>query len=285
MEQTPKIAVLMTCFNRREKTLACLRALAALSSEVPRHTEIFLVDDGSKDGTAESVRTDFPDVHLAIGNGSLYWSGGMRVAFEAASARNFDAYMLLNDDTLLDAHAFDVVIKTWLDLKSKGVTAIVAGSTRDSHKGSCTYGGWNMRKGLIRRSLVRVLPDPQEPRECLTMNGNCTLIPAEVVARVGLLDSAFTHSFADFDYGFRAHAAGFRVVVAPGFIGTCNDNPVDGTWRDRSLPLRKRWKHLNSPKGSPLHDWFVYCRRHLGPAWPLYVASPYVKTLVSGMLG
>ena len=112
------------------------------------------------------------------------------------------------------------------------------------------------------------------------MNANCTLIPRRIFAALGNFDAAFTHRFADTDYGFRAGRAGFSVYIAPGYIGTCADNSRAGTWRDRSVPFHRRWRNLSSIKnGAPFREWFIYCRRHLGPFWPFYVVSPYIKTL------
>ena len=277
-----RVAVLMTCFNRSESTVRCIDALGEQTTESPRSLQIFLVDDASGDGTADAVRHRFPAVTVIDGNGNLYWNGGMRVAFAEASKMEFDYFLWLNDDTILEPDALDTVLNAAADLKARGVAAIVTGSTRDCQSGKLTYGGWKMRKGILKRTMERVPPATDHVRECQTMNGNCTLIPREALERVGILDPGFTHSFADFDYGFRAHKAGVRIFVAPGFTGTCSENPVAGTWRDTSIPLAKRWRHLTSPKGSPFGDWFLYCRRHLGPGWPLYMLSPYLKTVVSG---
>jgi len=128
-----------------------------------------------------------------------------------------------------------------------------------------------------------VEPLASAPAICETMNGNCTLIPKRVAEVVGNLDPAFQHSFGDMDYGFRARACGFGVYVAPGFTGVCSDNSQQGTWRDRNAGFRKRWRHLNSPKGSPFSEWSLFCHRHLGVLWPLYTVSPYLKTLATAV--
>ena len=47
-----RIAVLMACFNRREKTLACLAALKANALSSDHSVHVILADDGSTDGTA-----------------------------------------------------------------------------------------------------------------------------------------------------------------------------------------------------------------------------------------
>jgi GT2 family glycosyltransferase len=101
-----KIAILMTCFNRRDVTLLCLQKLFE-QIDIEK-VEIYLVDDASSDGTQKAVRQNFPTVHLLGGNGRLFWNGGMRIAFAAAMERGFDAYLWLNDDSLLYPDAFKI---------------------------------------------------------------------------------------------------------------------------------------------------------------------------------
>ena len=96
-----RVAVLMACHNRREHTLACLRALRAAEIEARQSCDVYLLDDGSSDGTVEAVANDFPRVHLLRGDGSLFWNRGMHRVFEAALGRGYDFYLGLNDDTLL----------------------------------------------------------------------------------------------------------------------------------------------------------------------------------------
>lgn len=277
--QQTSIAVLMTSFNRREQTLRCLEHLFAQDVLPDVALHVVLVDDQSSDGTADAVRTRFPQVELLGGTGALYWNGGMRLAFARARERDADFYLWLNDDTLLFPSALTGLFAAYRSLHARGVEAMVAGSTCDLATGRRSYGGCRWKPGW-KRQLAAVEPGTVEAIACDTSNGNCTLIPRRIAEVVGNLDPRFTHSFGDFDYGFRARAAGFGVYAAPGFAGTCSDNSRRGTWRDRSASLRQRWRHLNSVKGSPFREWSVYCRRHLGRLWPLYAVSPYIKTVL-----
>ncbi len=274
------IAVLMTCFNRREHTLAALENLRRQQGCEDVELAIFLVDDASTDGTAEAVRAGYPEVSVLSGQGDLYWNRGMRLALEHARRGEYDQYLWLNDDTMLFPDALSRVLAAMRTLEAKGETAIVTGSTCDRSGRTRTYGGARWSGGW-RRQLTPVDPDPTALLACDTMNGNCTLLPRRVVETVGNLDPVFHHSFGDLDYGFRARAAGFGIYVAPGYVGSCSDNSREGTWRDRTAPFARRWRHLNSPKGSPFREWTLYCRRHLGWLWPLYAISPYAKTLVT----
>ena len=98
------IAALMTCHNRKKKTLRCLTALQEgweKTGERPS-VSVFLTDDGCTDGTSDAIRAQsfhFP-VHILPGSGDLFWNGGMINSWKAALAEGgFDGYLWLNDDT------------------------------------------------------------------------------------------------------------------------------------------------------------------------------------------
>jgi GT2 family glycosyltransferase len=280
----PSIAVLIACFNRRDQTLRCLGALFSQVNEEHRSVQVILVDDGSTDGTADAVRHAYPNVHILKGSGQLFWNGGMRAAFAEAVKSKFDFLLWLNDDTELFPFALDTLLRTARGLEEQGIVAIVTGSTSDRATGERSYGGEQQVKRWFGNRCIPVIPLPRHSQPCDTMNGNCTMIPRTIALALGNLDATFTHSFGDTDYGFRARSAGFSIYVAPGYLGACSDNTRLGTWRDRSATLSRRWQNLNSAKGSPLREWSIYCRRHLGPLWPLYAISPYVKTVASSVL-
>jgi GT2 family glycosyltransferase len=72
-----KIAVLMTCYNRRDTTLACLRALMNQVEIQEVKLQVYLVDAGSNDGTAEAIEDQYPDIRLIRRDNTLFWCGGM----------------------------------------------------------------------------------------------------------------------------------------------------------------------------------------------------------------
>jgi len=280
LDKSMRLAVLMTCFNRRSMTLKSLDSLFSQKHVQGLNLTVYLVDDGSSDGTGQAVMQRFPQVILLEGDGSLFWNGGMRKAFAAALDIGFDGYIWLNDDTELEVDALHRLIKCSMDIGDRPGSTIVVGSIRDPYTGERSYGGVHKRKSGLRLDFVPQLPDDSHALRCDTMNGNFTVIPAAVAARLGNLDDAFKHQLGDFDYGLRATKAGIPIFIAPGYFGYCSDNPRSGTWRDTTLPLRQRWRHLVSPKGAPPREWLLYTRRHFGWRWPLYSVSPYLKSII-----
>ncbi len=276
-----RIAVLLTCHNRRATTLSALQCLFAQTLSPDVQLQGFVVDDGSTDGTADAVRSQFPGVTVLAGGGSLYWNRGMRLAFEQAMRDDFDSYLWLNDDTRLypDAIARLMATRTWL-LQHGHRKTVVVGSTQDPVTGALTYGGV-LRCSRMHPFRYRLVEPGPTPRPCQTMNGNCVLVPRSVAQVVGNLSTAFTHSMGDFDYGLRCRQAGCGLWIAPGFVGTCARNPVENTWMDPRVPLHLCWRDMLGPKGLPLREWCAFARRHGGLAWPLFWILPYLRMTFS----
>ena len=271
------IAILITCFNRRDKTLDCLKRLSQQIGVDDLKIEIFLVDDGSSDGTSEAVERDFPNVHLLKGDGSLYWNGGMRLAFATAMQFDFDGYIWLNDDTLLFPDAIQRLIAAYRQCESEDGPAIVVGSLQDAVSGKHTYGGLAWHTSGLYLNLRPVLAISDRILPCNTLHANFSFVASAVAKRIGNFEPGFTHYLGDWDYGLRATKQGVPVRIAPGYYGTCSIDQVTASWQDPELSLAQRWKTIRSPKGLPLREWFLYTRRHFGWRWPFYAISPYLK--------
>lgn len=273
----PRIAALMTCHNRVACTTQSVRALK--SQIVPGISlDLFLVDDGSNDGTAKAVIEIFPRVTILTGDGNLFWCGGMRWAFEQAINKNYDFYFWLNDDTNLDQDALARMLDAYRGA-SAGLceAAIIVGSTRDPDTGLFSYGGWSQfrkKTGLI--SWKKIPPRMDTAISCDTINGNCVLISKAVVDRIGNIDAVFRQGMGDLDYGLRATKHGCQIQIAPGYYGTCVSNDGSGLWADRNLPLYAQWKKLLGPKGFPVKAWGVFTYRHKGHLWFMAWLAPYI---------
>ena len=278
------LIALMSCHNRREKTLASIAAF--FQCELPEGItrKVVLVDDGSTDGTEEAVRAAFPDVIVERGDGNLFWNRGMLKAWQRSMPLNPDYVLWLNDDTLLYQNALSKLLESdsWCrrEMKRPG---IIVGSTQND-AGQLSYGGSVAGSAFNRLRMKKVQPGDR-PLPVMTINGNCVLVSREIWEAIGLLDGVFHHSMGDNDYGFRAHKAGIPIWIIPGYAGYCNnDHQVTGSFNDKGLPLSVRWKKITSPKGVPITPWRALCRRHSGPLWPLIWLWPYCNLVATAML-
>jgi GT2 family glycosyltransferase len=279
------LAVIMACHNRREHTLSCLKALNQQTKISELEVEVYLLDDGSIDGTSEAVSAEFDNVHILKGNGKLYWNRGMYESFSAAINKGFDFYLWLNDDSILYENALEVLLSTYAYLRSQGNEHVIVGSAmQHPDNGKFTYGGIRKRRrakfGPI--TLERIAPT-DSPIECDALNGNCVLLPADVVDIVGNLDPVYLHVGGDHDYSFRARQLGCTVWLAPGYMGTCKDNSIEGTWNDDKLSIKERIRHLHSPFGYRFYERATYLKRFHGPWWPAQLIWPYIKIVLKSV--
>lgn len=248
------IAVLLTVFNRREKTLECLHNLYMQDLPKEIELEVFLTDDGCTDGTPDAIRTKFPQVKIVEGDGSLFWNRGMYKAWQFASeTKNFDFYLWLNDDTFVYPKMIDCLFKA---SQNKSHRAIIVGATQSTDRTQVTYGGRSANGKLI-------VPNGQI-QQISHFNGNIVLIPRSVYLILGNLDNYFTHSKGDFDYGMRALKAGIEMFQVGEYLGECDLHQTLDKWCDPKMPFYQRWKMLHRPNGMPPNEIYYFNLRHKG---------------------
>jgi GT2 family glycosyltransferase len=279
-----KLCVMLACFNRKLSTLECLRLLFISASQCANlQLSVYLLDDGSSDGTAEAVAERFPSVRIIRSEGGLFWNRAMYRLFELA--RNElapDFYLMLNDDTMVRENGVQELLT--LCQESLDGLMIAVGAICDPESGAVTYSG--LRRFSSWRSLKTYpLPPSCAKSDCDTFNANFVMIPSAVVNRIGVLDPFYEHGMGDLDYGFRASSRGIKIRISSTYLGTCARNPKGNTFEDSRLPFSERWRLMRSPKGLPVASWFRLTSRHGGVTFPLIFVWPYLRVLLSSIFG
>jgi GT2 family glycosyltransferase len=273
---TKNIAVLITCHNRREKTLSCLKSL--YGAEWPKNVlfDVYLVDDGSTDGTSNEVNNKFPHVNVILGSGNLFWNKGMYLAWETATrTEEYDFYLWLNDDTMLSASALLELMECYEEaLKTDKQPAIIVGACQ-AFEGSniFSYGGHNKSGPVIPNGNIQT---------CMYINGNTTLISKDIYSKLGNLSADYTHSIGDSDYGFRAIKAGFKCYTTKNYVAICPPHEELSDWCNPNLTLTQRWKSLHSPKGLNIKEYLIFRKKFWGWKWIIYALKAYIKTIFPG---
>lgn len=276
-----KIAVLLTCFNRKEKTLSCLSGLYESQRvynerySTPIELEVFLTDDGCTDGTAQAVKETFAgkSIHILQGTGNMFWAGGMRFAWKEALKhhKEWDYYLLLNDDTTINAYCFNELMHTEAySLDHYKQLAVVSGITCSADDPTkITYGGdiipnkFNGRQIRLGRS--------SEPQMVDLTNANILLVPKEVVDKIGIFYEGYKHGRADNDYSMLARRKGIPVLITPGACGMCeNDHGSKVDFRDKVIKMsqKERTAYFNHPIRCN-HDYLTFIRRNMPARYPL----------------
>lgn len=269
-----KIAVLLTCHNRKEKTINCINGLSLNDAEI----HFVVVDDGSSDGTVEALeelKLSLPigkELTIIRGNGSLFYSGGMRKAMEYVKSRDeYDLYVLVNDDVSFNSGILDTTGERAICTDTAYIGAM------KGVEGNCTYGGVKYSSGIHYKMIT---PEDND-RKCDTFNANFVVVPANIFSNVPIMDAHYKHSLGDFDYGLAIKKAGYRIEVLPYYAGICENNSSDGTWRDTKLSRIERIKRKESVKGAPFREWFYFLNKNFGLLYAIiYSFTPFIRIMI-----
>lgn len=274
------IAVILTCHNRKDKTIICLKTLfeSKQASSLNFEIDVYLTDDGSTDGTSSAIRLLFPSVNILKGDGNLFWAGGMRNSWkEALRKKNYDGFLLLNDDSVMDKKCFDELFKTHeFSLNQYGTGSIYIGSLRDQDTLEHTYGGriiinkwFYSHKDIIPTGSIR---------ECHLGNANIMFVTRNVVEAIGIFDDRYIHAKADFDYTLRAIERQIPVLVCPDYCGYCTRDEPELNFKQ--MNLKERIQYLKSPKGFELSGYMYFMRRFFPWRAPFVFCSLWMRTLI-----
>lgn len=267
------IATLLTCHNRREKTLACLTNLYEARIPEDIHLSVFLVDDGSTDDTAKTVKKNFPEVNIIKGTGNLFWNQGMRLAWKtAAETKEFDFYLWLNDDTILDNDGLVEIINAYDRAKILEEAEVIITATCRAvlDENNFSYGGRNEAGPVIPNGYLQT---------CKYMNGNAVLIPKIIFKELGNLSDDYTHGMGDFDYGLRAANNGFKCYTTKNYVATCPPNEGIPGWCNPENTLKKRWALFHSPLGLNIKEYNKFRKKFWGKKWMSFAIKAYSKML------
>ena len=268
------IAVLITCYNRKESTIKCLKALHNQTGIGESYSiQVFLVDDASTDGTGAEVKKLFPEVTIICGNGELYWNQGMRLAWKTAvESFDYDYYIWLNDDTIMNQMAVVELMNSYNDIQNETnkSSIIVASCKKSDTEAIFSYGG--------RTESGPVIPNGKL-QECKYINGNLVLIPREIFHSIGNLANEYTHGMGDFDYGLSAINKGFKCYVSRVYIASCPQNEGTPKWCNPKIKLSDRWKSFHTPLGLNIKEYKYFRQKFWGEKWIIFAIKAYLKML------
>lgn len=254
----PAASVIIPNWNRREHLE---RLLGLLARDANLIGEIIVVDNGSRDGSADSAERSGARVIRLERN--LGFAAAVNLGIRAAQA---EYLAILNNDVepaagwlprLLEAAGGQGVwFATGKILNARQRESIDA--TFDTIcRGACSW-----RAGHGR-------PDSSEwgqPQPVHLVPFTAAVFRAGLFERVGLLDERFESYLEDVDFGLRCAAAGLAGVYVPQAVAFHQGSATLGAWHAETVRRISRNQFLLVAKHFP-RGW---CRRY---GWPVLVAQ------------
>jgi len=211
------LSIIIVNWNTEDLLKQCL---ASLRENLAASHEIFVVDNGSTDGSTTMVASEFPHVSLIRNKRNLGFARANNLAMRAASGRFF---LLLNSDTVIKKGAIEGLLATMQQDPHIGIAGLQLLNGDGSLQNSiCSFP--SLLTELTNKSLLRLLfPSKYPGKEHRIANaiqvdaviGSCMLVRREAVDIVGFLDEDYFFFFEETDWCMRMQRAGWKVVFDP----------------------------------------------------------------------
>jgi len=262
----PEIAAIVPVHNQLESTKKFLLSFyTSLDwSSAKGHCSLFIIDDGSTDGTYEWISEFHQEIIILRGDGGLWWSGSVNLALKHIINKPFSHFLLFNNDNILHLDYFTNLMTVIHSVgKHKIISSKVFNIYPEEHViyGGITFNG-NKSKYIANKN-------PNIPAIVNTAGGMGVLIPLEVIQRVGFFNAKnFPQKSGDTDFYLRAEKVGMKVHYQPCLV-VYNDNSITG-FSDNSS-FRGLAQAYSFPKGyMNLKVDLKLFLSHGNPFWAVY---------------
>lgn len=279
------IYVVIPVFNRLHFTEACVQSLI---SQTYQQFKIIVVDDGSTDGTAAYLNSNFPEVLVVQGDGNMWWTGATNAGVKAAinlSTSATDFILTLNNDLVVK----EDYLESLLALAYKHPKALIGSvSVNINEPEKIHFAGtkWNSKTAKYKPVLAGTLSYSQlknktEEIETDLLPGRGILIPIKLFQEIGLYDiKMFPHYMADEDFSLRAKAAGYKLLLSTK-AAVCNH--VSATGLAHNKKNLKYYTDVFTSIKSPLNSKYRWnwAKRHATIFPPLYFTIDVARIIKS----
>ncbi len=111
----PKIAIITLNWNGKEHTDECLQSLLRINYP---DFEIFVVDNGSINGSVAFLKPKYPSVNFIENPRNMGFAEGNNIGIRAARAKGFHYFFLINNDAVVDADVLTSLVPSLLKNKA-----------------------------------------------------------------------------------------------------------------------------------------------------------------------
>lgn len=264
---SPDVSVVVVSFNTRDLLRECLLTLAREAGGVTYET--IVVDNDSKDGSADMVAAEFPDAVLIRTGKNLGFAAANNRGFAVAKGRYV---VLLNSDAFLRPGALPLSVSKMDADQAIGIGGARLVGRDDSWQPSgrlfpsflndfLTITGLSARRAGSRffGRFDRTWASQDDPAEVDWVPGAYSIIRREVLEKVGHFDEAFFLYYEEVDLCRRTKNAGWTVWYWPDVVVVHLGGESSKTLKRLSM----------SSSGSQLTLWrmraeLLYYRKHHG---------------------
>jgi len=212
------LSIIIVNWNTKNLLLQCLESVYQTIKRI--EMEVFVVDNGSIDGSVVAAKERFPEVKFIQNEINLGFAMANNQALRLAKGRYL---LLLNPDTQVKKGAIERLI-SFMDAHSEagGAGAQLLnsdGSRQNSIANFPSLATELLNKSLLRWLFPKAFPGKErnypEPIEVDSVIGACMIIGRDAIEQVGLLDEDYFLFLEETDWCYRMKRAGWKIYHVP----------------------------------------------------------------------
>lgn len=210
------LSIIVVNWNTRQLLQKCLQAITENIHDI--NSEIFVVDNGSSDGSQEMVRVNFPQVNLIENTENVGFAKANNQAIRFSKGKYI---LLLNSDAFLTSHAVQTMVNELDADQNIGITG--AKLIYPDGRSQVSYGPLPTFMSEVGSlfgldKLNKTTSSYKGYEETGVVNGACMLIRRSLLDQIGLLDEEFFMFSEEVDLCKRCHQSGSKVVHIPSAV-------------------------------------------------------------------
>ena len=235
-------SVIVVNYNGKEHLARCLESLSST-----KEAEIIVVDNASSDGSADLVKSAFPEVQLIRSQTNLGFGEGCNMGARVAKG---DYLAFINPDTIVEQDWLDALINALKNRPDAGMATSqilqmdqpdrISACGNDIHISGLTLG---RGMGQIRDSFPEI-------EEVTAISGASFCVRSDTFYQIGGFDQDFFLYMEDTDLSLRMRLSGYKCLYAPQSVVyhdyTLNISPRKTFYQERNryLMLLKNYRWL-----------------------------------------
>jgi GT2 family glycosyltransferase len=198
-----QIHILLPVHNRRNITD---RFIEQLKQQTISNYRVILIDDGSTDGSSESVKRELPEAVILRGNGNLWWAGALQAGYMHLVQGNVspdDLVLIINNDVLFGPNYLESAMR----VLESGPSDALLGSLCKSPTGEIDFGvsiNWSSLEIKLAQNIADV--------HCMSTRG--LFMRMETFKKTGgFRPRLLPHYLSDYEYTYRARKLGLKLLT------------------------------------------------------------------------
>ena len=207
-----KTAVVIPNLNGEDSISDCLDSL------LEQTATIIVVENGSKDGSLDLLKSKYSSLNLIVNQVNLGFAGGVNQGIQKAIDEGFSYVALFNNDAVAEKDWLDN-LETYMDKHPDvGIATCKFLSADGKHIDSTgdLYTNWGLPfpRGRGEKTGSRYDKDTN----VFAASDGASIYRIAMLKEIGLFDEDFFAYYEDVDISFRAQLSGWQVSYVPGAV-------------------------------------------------------------------